>query len=52
VGIIKSLNISVACAVSVYEAFRQKNIAGHYDTPQLKGEVLDGLREQWGFEEE
>ena len=52
VGIIKSLNISVACAVSVYEAFRQKSIAGHYDTPQLKGEVLDGLREQWGFEEE
>ena len=52
VGIIKSLNISVACAVSVYEAFRQKNIAGHYDSPQLKGEVLETLREQWGFEEE
>src|ERR1700733_6881823 len=31
VGIIKSLNISVACAVSLYEAFRQKNNAGHYD---------------------
>lgn len=52
VGIIKSLNISVACAVSVYEAFRQKNIAGHYDTPQLKGDVLETLREQWGFVEE
>ena len=52
VGIIKSLNISVACAVSVYEAFRQKNIAGHYDSPQLQGEVLESLREQWGFEEE
>jgi tRNA (guanosine-2'-O-)-methyltransferase len=37
VGIIKSLNISVACAVSVYEAYRQKQIAGHYDEPQLKG---------------
>lgn len=30
VGIIQSLNISVACAVSIYEAFRQKNIANHY----------------------
>ena len=29
-GIIQSLNISVACAVSIYEAFRQKNNAGHY----------------------
>jgi tRNA (guanosine-2'-O-)-methyltransferase len=46
------LNISVACAVSVYEAFRQKSIAGHYDTPQLKGEVMEMLREECGFEEE
>lgn len=30
VGIIQSLNISVACAVTLYEAFRQKQIAGHY----------------------
>ncbi|HAO03846.1 MAG TPA: RNA methyltransferase, partial [Chitinophagaceae bacterium] len=35
VGIIKSLNISVACAVSVYEAFRQKLVAGHYNQQQL-----------------
>ena len=52
VGIIKSLNISVACAVSVYEAFRQKSEAGHYDAPQLQGEALHVLKEQWGFEEE
>jgi len=52
VGIIKSLNISVACAVSVYEAFRQKNIAGHYKETQLKGDVLERLREEWGFQEE
>src|SRR6185436_8054801 len=31
VGIIRSLNISVACAVTLYEAFRQKNKAGHYN---------------------
>src|SRR5882757_5548298 len=35
VGIIQSLNISVACAVSLYEAFRQKNAAGHYKERSL-----------------
>lgn len=30
VGIIKSLNISVACAVTIYEAFRQKSQAQHF----------------------
>ena len=49
VGIIKSLNISVACAVSVYEAFRQKSIAGHYNQPQIKGDDLISLRNEWGF---
>jgi tRNA (guanosine-2'-O-)-methyltransferase len=49
VGIIKSLNISVACAVSLYEAFRQKNNAGHYNAAKLQGEELAGLRETWGF---
>ncbi len=52
VGIIKSLNISVACAVTLYEAFRQKSIAGHYDQPRLKGEQLDTLRKDWGYLEE
>lgn len=52
VGIIKSLNISVACAVSLYEAFRQKNNAGHYDQLRLQGEQLETLRTSWGFIEE
>lgn len=52
VGIIKSLNISVACAVSVYEAYRQKANAGHYDQPKLGGTQLDTLRTEWGFIEE
>ncbi|MBS1598114.1 MAG: RNA methyltransferase [Bacteroidetes bacterium] len=50
VGIIKSLNISVACAVTLYEAFRQKNIAGHYDEPRLQGENFEGLLKKWGME--
>jgi tRNA (guanosine-2'-O-)-methyltransferase len=49
VGIIKSLNISVACAVTLYEAYRQKNNAGHYDSPKLQPEQLCQLRDEWGF---
>ncbi|MBC7937602.1 MAG: RNA methyltransferase [Rhizobacter sp.] len=49
VGIIKSLNISVACAVTLYEAFRQKLNAGHYASAKLEGEKLISLREEWGF---
>ena len=52
VGIIKSLNISVACAVTLYEAYRQKNNAGHYDAIKLEGEKLESLRMEWGFMEE
>jgi tRNA (guanosine-2'-O-)-methyltransferase len=52
VGIIKSLNISVACAVTLYEAFRQKNNAGHYAEPKLEGEKLINLRNEWGFIED
>lgn len=52
VGIIKSLNISVACAVSVYEAFRQKKQAGHYEQPKLLEPQLSAIRTEWGFLEE
>ena len=52
VGIIRSLNISVACAVCLYEAFRQKTNAGHYDNAKLEGEKLQQLRNEWGFLEE
>ena len=52
VGIIKSLNISVACAVCLYEAYRQKDAAGHYDAVKLEGEQLNTLRNEWGFIEE
>jgi tRNA (guanosine-2'-O-)-methyltransferase len=49
VGIIKSLNISVACAVTLYEAYRCKNSAGHYDGIRI-GDVQQGeLRNKWGL---
>ena len=52
VGIIKSLNISVACAVTLYEAYRQKKNAGHYDQRQLGEEKFSNLKTSWGFIEE
>ena len=51
VGIIRSLNISVACAVTLYEAYRQKTKAGHYDKTKLNGEVLKELMDKWGYED-
>ena len=49
VGIIKSLNISVACAVTLYEAYRQKNNAGHYDNIKLAGVRLEGPENRMGI---
>jgi len=51
VGMIQSLNISVACAVSLYEAFRQKNLAGHYQQRQLKDVLFHELQTMWGYKE-
>lgn len=50
-GIIQSLNISVACAVSIYEALRQKKMAGHYQQTSLSNERINNLMNEWGFEE-
>lgn len=47
VGIIRSLNISVACAVTLYEAKRQKMLAGHYNQRRYSGEELGLLLEDW-----
>ncbi|MDB5253519.1 MAG: methyltransferase, partial [Flaviaesturariibacter sp.] len=52
VGMIKSLNISVACAVSVYEAYRQKKAAGHYDQPQLDERDAAEIAIKWGLTNE
>jgi tRNA (guanosine-2'-O-)-methyltransferase len=47
VGIIKSLNISVACAVTLYEAFRQKQVAGQYTEPGLPAARYGELLKEW-----
>ena len=49
VGMIRSLNISVACAVSLYEAFRQKNAAGHYDQARLEKTEYGRLLNEWQY---
>lgn len=52
VGIIQSLNISVACAVTIYEAYRQKAAAGQYDRSSFTKERTDALMEAWNFNQE
>jgi len=46
-GMVESLNISVATAVTLFEAFRQRRVAGLYDAPQLAEADLSRLRAQW-----
>lgn len=49
VGIIRSLNISVACAVTLYEAFRQRRLAGLYNQTGLSAERYQDLFREWGY---
>lgn len=52
VGMVQSLNISVACAVSLYEAFRQRHAKGFYNsTSRLPNEQYKILSEKWGLYE-
>ncbi len=50
VGIIKSLNISVACAVTLYEAFRQKKSGGQYLQSRMPADELSALKNKWNIE--
>lgn len=52
VGIIQSLNISVACAITLYEAFRQKHIAGHYAHSRLPEAYRTQLMDSWKLDPE
>ncbi len=47
VGMVESLNISVACAVCLYEAFRQRFEKGFYNFPQITGAMFEELFEKW-----
>ena len=46
-GMVQSLNISVACAVTLYEAFRQRRAEGAYARPKLEAVELAALEADW-----
>lgn len=47
VGMVQSLNISVACAVSLYEAYRQRQKAGLYQTSSLDRQDYQNTLNDW-----
>ncbi len=47
VGLIQSLNISVACAVTLYEAFRQRDAKGMYENSQLSEVEQVAMFDDW-----
>lgn len=46
-GMVESLNVSVACAVSLYEALRQRRQAGRYEEPGWPEDAIDGRLRGW-----
>jgi tRNA (guanosine-2'-O-)-methyltransferase len=49
-GMVQSLNISVACAITLYEALRQRLDNGFYDgAPRLPEDELKNLAKEWGL---
>lgn len=46
-GVTQSLNVSVACAIVLYEAQRQRQAAGMYDHCRLDDETLARQRFEW-----
>ncbi len=46
-GMVPSFNVSVAAALVLYEAFRQRMAKGMYDSPTLSPEEMESLFETW-----
>lgn len=46
-GMVESLNVSVATAVSLFEAMRQRMAKGMYDAPQLPPESMRSTLAEW-----
>ena len=46
-GMAQSLNVSVATALILYEAGRQRDEAKMYDEPQLREEIREKIMEDW-----
>jgi tRNA (guanosine-2'-O-)-methyltransferase len=50
-GMSQSLNVSVANAVILYEAQRQRSLKGMYDTPQLSEETIQKTLKKWAYDD-
>jgi len=50
-GMVQSLNVSVAAAVILFEAQRQRRAAGRYDTPSLAAHERNELAFRWLYPE-
>jgi len=50
-GLVQSLNVSVACAVILFEAQRQRRAAGMYERRHLADEVHGPLLFEWAYPE-
>lgn len=46
-GMTQSLNVSVACAIVLYEAMRQRELAGMYGKARLDRETMESQRFEW-----
>jgi tRNA (guanosine-2'-O-)-methyltransferase len=46
-GMVQSLNISVACAVALYEALRQRKEKGMYEEPRLSTSLRRAMIDEW-----
>lgn len=48
-GLVESLNVSVACALLLSEAIRQRQVAGMLDQPRLTEEEMKSIAFEWGY---
>jgi len=46
-GMVQSLNVSVAAAITLYEAWRQRQAKGMYDTPSLDAAIIEERFVAW-----
>jgi tRNA (guanosine-2'-O-)-methyltransferase len=46
-GMAQSLNLSVSVGIILYEAIRQRRLAGYFDRPRLSAEEVESYLDRW-----
>jgi len=46
-GMVQSLNVSVAAAITLFEAWRQRQLRGMFDRPSYPADELEALVDAW-----